>query len=136
MNAMKFATTTAAGFLVLFLLGFVLYGILLADFFAAQVGSATGVMRDPPMIPAIAVGNVLQAALMTAIFGVWGRTVGAGPGFARGAVFGVLLAGGFGFIMFGTTNMSTLTAVVVDIVVSALVYGAAGAAIGIVLARR
>ncbi|MFM6184149.1 MAG: hypothetical protein ACKPA8_22125, partial [Dolichospermum sp.] len=45
MDAKKRMMATLAGFIVYFVLGFLLYGILLSDFMRANTGSATGVMR-------------------------------------------------------------------------------------------
>lgn len=51
---------TLAGFIVYFILGFIFYGMLLMDFYAAHSGSASGVMRtDAEMMWwALIAGNV------------------------------------------------------------------------------
>ena len=83
MNSNKFLPAWIAGSAVLFLLGYLIYGILLADFMKNHSGSATGVMKDPKefMIWLIAVANVVYGFLLTYIFGKTG-TSSAGSGFA------------------------------------------------------
>jgi hypothetical protein len=73
MDAKKRMLATLAGFVVFFLLGWLLYDTLLMDFFNTNQGSASGVMRtDNEMIWwALAVGNLLQAYLLVYIFGNW-----------------------------------------------------------------
>ena len=53
MNTQKFLMSGIAGGIVSFFAGWLFYGILLADFFAKNAGSATGVMRgDADMVEA------------------------------------------------------------------------------------
>ena len=52
-----------------------------------------------------------------------------------GAIVGFLMAVGYDFAQYGTTNLWTLTATLVDPFISAVLVGAGGGAIGFVLGR-
>ena len=56
------------GGLVLFLLGYLVYGVLFASFFATNVGTATGVTREPFNFVALLLGQLAFAAILTMIF--------------------------------------------------------------------
>ena len=73
--ASKQLMATLAGGVAIFFLGFLLYGVLLMDFFLANTGSATGVMKEVPTWWALVVGQVLTAALLVMIMGWRGDRV-------------------------------------------------------------
>lgn len=124
-----------AGTLTLFVLGFLLYGVLLAGFFEANMGTATGVMRDPPLIWALLLGNVVYAYLLLVVFGRWGGMSSFGAGARVAGVLGFLIALSFDLVLYSTTNVATLTATIVDPLVFLVVSGAAGGAIAWMLSR-
>jgi hypothetical protein len=132
MDAKKFLLGTIVGGIVMFIAGYVLYDLLLGKFFAANVGSATGVMREPLMFWAIGVGCLAEAALITYALGARG---GAGAGITVGAIVGFLMALSVDFIMYGSSNVSNLTATLVDPLVAAVVGAIVGAAIGLVAGK-
>jgi len=56
MTLQRLALGTVVGGLVLFLLGYLVYGVLFASFFATNVGTATGVTREPFNFVALLLG--------------------------------------------------------------------------------
>jgi hypothetical protein len=138
MTAQKRIVATLAGFVVYFMLGFILYGILLMDFFATHAGTATGVMRtDEEMIWwALIVGNIVQAYLLVYIFGNWANITTFGGGLKAGATVGFIMALGMNLNMYGTMNTMTLPGVVADAAVLATMMGLTGGVIGWVLGRK
>lgn len=135
MSTRQFALATVAGWITLFLLGFVIYGVLLTSFFAANAGSATGTERDPPFFWSIALGELGLAAALTIVLGKWAKVAGASNGFLVGATLGFLMAVSYDFTMYGTSNMLNLTATVADVAVATIRTGLGGAVAGAVLAR-
>ncbi len=129
---------TLAGFVVYFMLGFLLYGVLLTDFYSAKAGSATGVMRtdDDMQWWALIAGNLVQAYLLVYIFGNWANITTFGGGLRAGATVGFIMALGFGLNMYGTTHISNLTSTLVDSLVMAVMMGLTGGAVGWVLGRK
>ena len=129
MDTKKFALATIAGGITLFVLGYVFYEVLLAGFFEANGGTATGVMKETPVFWAILLGELGAAALITLVLG-WTGASGAGDGFKTAAKVGFLVAFSINFIIFGVMNISSLPAVIVDLPVAAIRWGVAGAVIG------
>lgn len=138
MDAKKRIMATLAGFVVLFLLGWLIYGMLLMDFYAANSGSATGVMKeDGDMVWwALVVGNICQAYLLVYIFGKWANITTFSGGFQSGAVIGLIIGLAFNLNMYGTSNLMNLTSALVDPIVSAIMMGITGGVIGAVLGRK
>lgn len=130
----KCLIASITGAVVLFVGGYVLYELLLGAFFEANMGSATGVMKESPNFLWIAVGQLASGGVLATVLG-WKGATDAQGGARGGAKVGALLAIAFGFMMLGTMNISTLTWAVVDVVVTAILWGVAGAVVGIMLGR-
>lgn len=130
----RFAVATIVGAVVLMVLGFVFYGLLLMDFFAANTGTATGVVKDPPDWLWLSLGQIAGAALLTLVIG-WAGAKSPAAGLKVGAIFGFLMSLGIGLTMLGTTNTTTLVAAIVDPFVAAAMFGITGAVVAKLLAR-
>jgi hypothetical protein len=133
MTAQRFTTATVTGGITMFVLGYVFWGVLFMDFFMANTGSATGVMKEVPVWWALGLGQLGWAALLTYVIGK--GAAGVGPGMKVGAVVLLLAAVGVDFTMLGTANLMNLTATILDMVLFTVVGGIAGAVIGWMLAR-
>lgn len=138
MTAQKRILAAIAGGLVLFLLGWLLYGYLFSGFFANNGGSATGVMRgdDDMVMWALLVGNIFQAYLLVYIFGKWANISTFMGGLTAGIMLALIIGFGWNLVGYGTSNVSTLTAALVDPFVFAIMYGIAGGVIGWVLGYK
>lgn len=138
MDIKKRLLATLAGFVVFFLLGWVLYGMLLMDFFNGNQGPATGVMRtDAEMVWwALAVGNLMQAYLLVYIYGNWANITTFGGGFKAGVIIGLIIGYGVDLTMYGTTHIMNLTAALIDPLVVAGMMGVSGGVIGVVLGKK
>lgn len=138
MDMKKRLLATLAGFVVFFLLGWLLYGMVLMDFFNSNQGTATGVMRaETEMVWwALVVGNLLQAYLLVYIFGNWANITTFGGGFKSGLIIGLIIGYGVDLTMYGTTNIMNLTGALVDPLVIGVMMGATGGVIGVVLGKK
>ncbi len=134
MDTKRFGLAALAGFVSLFLVGYVLWGLLFFDFFATNVGSATGIAKDPPAFLWLAIGQIAFAVLLTMVLG-WAGATTAVAGFKTGAIFGLLSGLGVDLVIYATTNMYNLTAALVDPVLVAIQVAIAGAVIAAVLGR-
>ena len=128
MTLQRLALGTVVGGLVLFLLGYLVYGILFASFFAANVGTATGVTREPFNFVALLLGQLAFAAILTMIF-AWGSVRSAGQGAKIGALAGLLFFLGIDLTLYATTNVQNLAASLVDPLLAAVLFAVSGAAI-------
>ena len=128
MTMQRLALGTVVGGLVLFFLGYLIFGIIFADFFAANAGTATGVQKDPFNFVALGIGQLLWGAALTLILG-WASVSSVGRAARVSALVGLLFFFGIDLTMFATTNTSTLLATVVDPILAAALFAVAGAAI-------
>ncbi len=133
MDAKKFIMGTLAGGVTLFLLGFVFYAVLFADFFANAAGSSAGAFREEPILWSIFVGEATMAGLVTLIFGRWAGIGNFMEGAKSGALIGLFVGVAINFIFYGTTTLSTITSALTDSVITIVRIGIAGGVIGLVL---
>ncbi len=125
----NFVMATIAGAVTLFVLGFLIYVVLLADFFANDA------INPEPIMWAVTLGQLLSAAFLTIILG-WKGVANAKEGFQAGATIGVVMGLAFGLMMYGTmVGMHTMATLIGDTVVSLVTYGIGGAVIATVLNR-
>lgn len=120
------------GFVVTFILGFLIYGMLLTDFFTSTAGTATGVTRgdeDMLWIPMI-IGHLALGFLLAIILGRWAGIKTFSSGAMAGAVIGFLMATTYDMIMYATTNVITLNGALADMVITAITGAIAAGAIG------
>lgn len=135
MDTKRLAIGTLVGGITLYVVGYLIYDVLFSEFFAANVGSATGVPRDPPLQWAIAVGNLSLAALFTLAIMSRARSATITEGFKTAALVGFLVWLGVDFIRYGVENVLNLTAAIVDPLLESVHAGIAGAAIAAVLGK-
>ena len=133
MTDKKLVFATLAGALAGFIMEVLLYGVLLADFFAANTGSATGVNREQPNLLIMALGQIPLALLLAFFISRWGKSPSMASGAWLGAMFGLLLELGVDLTMYSTTNIANLTATLVDPFVTLVQGAVTGAVIGLVL---
>jgi len=67
MTTQKLLVGTIVGWVVLFFLGYLIFGILMADFFRANAGTATGVEKMPFNLVSIGIGQLASAGALTLI---------------------------------------------------------------------
>ena len=135
MTTQRFAIGTLVGGLVLFFLGYLIFGVVFADFFAANAGTATGVPKMPFDFVSLGIGQLAFAAALTLVLG-WASVSSVGQGARVSALVGLLFFFGIDLTMFATTNTSTLKAAVIDPILGAVLFGVAGAAIAAVAGKK
>jgi hypothetical protein len=138
MTAQKRILASIIGALVLFILGWVMYGMLFAGFFENNAGTASGVMKSNEEMSMLwlFVGNLFQAYLLVYIFGKWANISTFMGGLTNGIILALIMAYGYNMIGYATSNVSNLTAALVDPLIMAVMYGLAGGAIGWVLGYK
>ena len=135
MDTKRLATGTLVGGITLFAVGYLIFDLAFADFYAANAGSATGVDRDAQLVWAVALGSLSYAALITLAIGSQAGSSTMAAGVKSGAVVGFLLWFTVDFILYGITNTSNLTRTVVDPLLELVRAGIGGGVIAVVLAR-
>ena len=134
MDIKKIAIGTVVGGIVLYVLGFLIWEMLFADFFEANSGTATGVDREVPVMWAMILGTLIYAEAIT--FGIDSRNaVSIVDGAIIGAVIGIWIWGTADLIIYSLTHLNTLTNVVADIVLEGVRGAIAGAVVALVLSK-
>ena len=135
MDIKRLIIGTVVGGIALYILGYVMFDLAFADFFAANAGSATGVWKDPQVMWAIAVGTLSYAALITLAIGTRAGSATIVEGLKIGAIVGGLMWFGADMIIYGVWNLLNLTAAIADSLLELIRAGISGAVIAAVLAK-
>ena len=134
MDAKRFLAGTVVGGIVLYAIGYLIFTVAFASFYAANAGAATGVDRPEELMWAVVLGSLGYAAL---ICYAMGNRAAAGPGAGAriGAIVGFLIWFSVDFILYGVQDVSNLTRTIVDPLLEIVHGGIGGAAIGLVLGK-
>ena len=135
MNTKQWVLGTVIGAVVIYAVGYLIFTVLLGDYYAANSGSATGVMRDSQIVWALAVGALAYAALILYAMRSQAGSVNMVSGMKVGAVVGFLLWATADFSLYGITNMSNLTVTMVDPFAELVHGGIAGGVLGALLPK-
>lgn len=126
---------SVVGAIVLFALGFVIWGMLAADFFAANEGSATGVNREAPILWAQGLGCLIYGVALTLAIQSKGSSASVVDGLTAGALVGVLIWGTADFTLYSVQDVSTLAGTIVDTILEGIRGGIAGAIVALTLSK-
>jgi len=133
MNSKNYFLAGILGGIVYFLLGWLVYGMLLMDYMEENAGLALGVNRLDMLLWSIGLCSLLYGFFLSYIFSCVGQVKTAAAGAKSGAWVGFFVAGAIDFTMYGTTNISTLNAVAVDILAATVMASITGAVVAWVL---
>ncbi|GMR12624.1 MAG: hypothetical protein BMS9Abin29_0814 [Gemmatimonadota bacterium] len=130
MDVQRFLIATVVGGVTLFVVGFLVYGLALANAYPE-----TGIDREAPLWLWLILTEFAWAALLTVILSKWPGGSTAGGGFMAAALVGLLISIAFGLGFYAMTTLPTSVMSYIDPFVSAVVFGTGGAAIGWSLGR-
>jgi len=130
----RFVLASLAGIAAIALFGGLLYGVLFAGFFEANMGPASGVMKSPPDLVWVGLAHVPFGVLLALVVS-WRGATSPGAGAVTGATLGFLMAASYDLSQYGTTNLWNLKLTLVEPFITAVMVGAAGAVVGMVLGR-
>ena len=125
----RFLIGTVAGGFALFLLGGLIYEVILGGFYEANLGSATGVLREVPIWWALVVSQLGLGAVLTYVF-LHADVTTAVDGLRTGSIFGLLFGIAMAFDLYGVTNWSNITVAFVEPFVTTVRFALGGAVIG------
>jgi hypothetical protein len=130
MNTQKFLVSGIVGGIVSFFAGYLIYGVLLMDFFVKN--GTPGVAK--PMADmvwwALILGNLCWGLLYSYILNRSGVNT-AGGGASMGFVLGLLCTAAVDLVMFGVNNVMNQTGTFADIACGAVMGVLVGAAVGL-----
>ncbi len=131
MNSKKFLIGGIAGGIAFFLLGWLVWGMLLMDFMKSHSNSSSGVFRtEADMVWwAMVVGNLAMGFLLSYVLSKASINTAAG-GISTGAVIGLLMSASIDCTMYAQVNLFDTTSMIADIGASTVVTGIVGGIIG------
>lgn len=131
MNTNKFLVGGIIGGVASFLLGWLVWGMLLMNFFKEHSNQASGIFYDDKHMVwwAMIVANLFFGLLISYILNKGGGA-SAGAGASTGAVVGLLFGVGVDCYLYGQMNIFDTTWMAVDIVASVVVTAIVGGVIG------
>ena len=135
MDIKRFIIGTVVGAITLYVLGYLIFDLALGWFYSANAGSATGLVKDPQVIWAVALGTLSYAALLTLVIEIRGGSITIVDGLKIAAIVGFLLWFTVDFIFYGNFNMSNLTLTFVDPLLELIRAGIGGAVIAAVFGK-
>ncbi len=135
---MHLRTIVAAvvGGIVLFLTGFLIYGLILASFVKANTVEYAGLMKDPPNMVALSLHNLVYGWFIAFVFDQWAGIRNFAGGFVGGGLimFSVGLATVLGYLAFMDIYKG-LTLPAVDVIAITIMGAITGGVIGAILGK-
>ena len=122
---MKILRGTIFGGIAFFLLGWLVYGMILANFMEAHSDVSLNRPDDQMIWWAMIVSNLILALFLTMVL-KWNGASGIMDGLKTGALFGVLLSSTVDLMMYSMTTMSDFTMVIVDVIVMTILMAVTG----------
>ena len=115
--------------IVAFLLGWLIFGILLADYYTSNMVQYSGLIKNPPEIWAIAIANLSWGLVLALIFNM-GNVNSVGKGFTTGLIIYLFIVLGFNLFSHAQMNLYNTQILAVDTILNALFGGVIGAVLG------
>jgi len=126
---MRILKGTLIGGIVFFLLGWLVYGILLADFMASNYNQCPNRSMEEMIWWSMILSNLIYAYLLTLIL-KWSGAKGLIDGVKTGALVGLLFAAAIDFSIYSMTTMfNSIGTLIIDVIVSTVITAIIGIAI-------
>ncbi len=129
----KAILAAVAGSVLAFLLGWVIYGMLLMDYFESNSTHYEGLMKEMPNLLLIYINNLIWSLLLAFIFDKWAGARSIGSGIKAGIIIGLPIALSFDLFILAGMNLFTPTLMVVDVLASTVITALTGGLIGYIL---
>jgi hypothetical protein len=134
MDTKKLVTGTVAGTVAQAIFGYLIFDLLLASFYAANMTQSADLMREASLLWPMILGNIALALLVTLAVLQTGSD-SLLKGFKVGAIVGFLVWFGVHFNLYSMLTLGNLIVEIVDPFLEAVRTGITGAVIGLVLGR-
>lgn len=122
---------TLVATIVMFFLGYLIWGIATVDFFTEH--TIVNAMKEVPDLGIIALANLIASFILSSLYSKWARGHHSlGQGFEFGAWIGALIGLGMGLITYATVSWMDITAHLVEAIIDIIFYGIIGAIIALI----
>jgi hypothetical protein len=132
----KLPLATVVGAVVQFLLGWLVYGVILAGFMESHTHHFEGLMKDmntASFMILIFCSGLVMSFLIASIFQRWAKIKTFVDGFVGGLWFGFLFALSMDLYYLAAMNLMSKKGLLVDIICSTIITGIVGGIIGWIL---
>lgn len=129
----RFFLAAIIGGIAYFLLGYLVYGVMLMNFYSAHTTTYPGLMRAGIMFWSIFLSSLCMAFLLTWIFGRWGNINTLSGGLMAGFIVGLLTQASFDLGIYAFFNLYDCTYLIVDIIVTSFFTAVIGGIIAWIL---
>lgn len=130
----KIILATAAGAIFNFLGGWVVFGIVLSNFYQANTKSYEGLMKgDMPDLPIIFISGIFSAYLVTYLLRKVSQELTFANGFKHGLVVYLCMAAWVNLSLYSFYNLMNMTVTITDIFVQGIFGGINGGIMALVL---
>lgn len=133
----RLAAASIAGGIVFFLLGAVIYGVILDPMvMKPNLNEFPGLMKEAPGLPALALSNIVSALMLAIIYEKWAGIRTFMGGLKAGAIIYFLIAFSFQLMFMAFWNLSkNYIPFVADIAGSTVLGSIGGGVVGLVLGK-
>jgi hypothetical protein len=135
MDIKKTVTGTIVAGVLYFLLGWLIYGLLLANYFKHHTGKIGSVDRPEPLMLYLIIGSLFFGAFLTYIF-LKAGVQSIASGFITGAIIGALIFASVDCMMYATTFVTSKRAILADVIAGTIMVGIIGAILAAVIGGK
>lgn len=122
---------TLVSAIVMFFLGYLIWGLATVNFFTEH--TIVNTMKEVPDLGLIALANLIGTFIMSTLYSKWARGHHSlGQGFEFGALIGAFVGLSMGLLWYATANMMDLTAHLIEAILDIVFYGIIGICIALV----
>ena len=135
----KLILAAFAGSVVQFLLGWLIYGILLANFMDSQTTHYDGLIKDMDtgsFMILVYLAGLAMSFLLAFIFQRWAKFESIVKGLTGGMILGFFIALSYDLNSFSMMNLISVNAMIVDVIAYTVIIGIVGAIIAWILGYK
>lgn len=132
MNARVLLATLAGG-VVTFLLGWLIFGILAADYYKANTNHYGGLEKENPELIGIFAANVLFSFVLAYVFDKWANIKTFVSGAIAAVIIYIPILAAYNIYFWAFMNLMGKKVLIVDVVLNAVIMAIAGGVVAIVL---
>lgn len=132
MDIKKWVIGGITGGVLYFLLGWVIYGMLLKSFMEGHTGVAGNIMRTEPDFLYLAIGNLAMGFAVAYIM-LKANVSSMAGGFVTAGIFGLLIGVGYDCMVYATSTVMSKSSMAADVVASTVMTAIVGAVVAMVM---
>lgn len=134
MDIKKLLIGGITGGILFFLLGWLVYGMLLMDFMNSHQGAAGNVQRAETDMQYLylVIGNLAMGFMLAYVF-LKGNVNSMMDGFITGGILGLLIAVGYDCMIYATSTVISKTAMAADVAAMTVMTAIVGAVVAMVM---